>query len=101
MANINTTTSSPACICDNDNAVDIDDFSDTRVILLPKSDSRVCFRNSECYVEQSFDSPIYVAIGARASDEQLAKVSARHCIPMTDLRLFRAAMGADNLAAAA
>ena len=68
------------------------DFSDTRVILVQKEDPRVgILSESECYVSQAFHGPTYVAIGAGASDEQLAKVAARYGVPLADLQEFRAA----------
>jgi hypothetical protein len=68
------------------------DFSDPRVILVRKSDPRVCsLSDSECHVSQGFDTPTYVAIGDAASDEQLAAVAARYGVPQADLQEFRAA----------
>lgn len=68
------------------------DFSDQRVILVRKDDSRACvFSDSECKIAQEFDTPTYVTIGTAASDEQLTKVSALYGIPLADLREFRAA----------
>lgn len=51
-------------------------FSDPRVILVRMDDSRLAsLPRSECHIEQSFDTPTYVAIGGGATDEQLEKVS--------------------------
>lgn len=67
------------------------DFSDPRVILVRKDDPRVCIiYESECQVSKGFDTPTYVAIGAGASDEQLAKVSGMYGVPLADLHEFRA-----------
>lgn len=66
------------------------DFTDTRVILVRKEDSRVCSRTeSECHIEQGFDTPTYVVIGATASDDQMEKVSMQYGIPLHELHEFR------------
>lgn len=65
-------------------------FSDPRVILVRMDDPRLAsLPMSECHIEQSFDTPTYVAIGGGATDEQLEKVSARYGLPSEDLRTFR------------
>lgn len=65
-------------------------FSDQRVILVRMDDSRLAsLPRSECHIEQSFDTPTYVAIGGGATDEQLEKVSDRYGLPSEDLRAFR------------
>ncbi len=72
------------------NSIGTGDFSDPRVILVRKDDPRICARpESECHIEQACDSPTYVAVGASATDEQLAKVTARYGVPIADLFEFR------------
>lgn len=67
------------------------DFSDPRVVLVRKDDPRIgILSDSECHISQGFDTPTYVAIGAAASDEQLAKVSAMYGVPLADLQEVRA-----------
>lgn len=67
------------------------DFSDPRVILVRKEDPRIgILSDSECHISQGFDTPTYVAIGAAASDEQLAKVSVMYGVPLADLQEVRA-----------
>ncbi len=75
----------------SNNQIERGDFSDPRVILVRPNDSRLAIwrPDSECHYEQGFDSPTYVAVGKGATDEQLAKVSARYGVPLEDLRAFR------------
>jgi len=54
-------------------------FSDPRVILVRMDDPRLAsLSTSECHIEQSFDTPTYVAIGYGATNEQLENVDWRN-----------------------
>jgi hypothetical protein len=68
-------------------------FTDPRIILVRPDDSRLASRPmSECHIEQSFDTPTFVAIGKSADDGKLAKVSTRYSVPLEDLQAFRDGM---------
>ncbi len=65
-------------------------FSDPRVTLVRPDDPRLAsLPTSEYHIEQSHDTPTYVAIGKNAKDGQLAKVSVRYGVPLDDLQAFR------------
>lgn len=65
-------------------------FCDPRVILLRKDDPRAyVLSENDCHSFQGDDTPTYVVIGENASDTALAKVHARHGVPLADLQEFR------------
>lgn len=72
-------------------------FADRRVFVVASGDPRVSgYSESQCWAAQEHDGPIFVVVGRRATDEQLALASNRFGLPLCDLHDLRNAYGAMN-----